>query len=116
MQVKFEVMGHGRKPDARVLTIEPGGAIRVGRLPNLNLWLDDETVSRLHAVVECVGEDGLRVVDLGSIHGTKVGGVPTSTANLKSGDEVLFGAAWVRVTFPYVQMVDVEYIPPETKR
>jgi pSer/pThr/pTyr-binding forkhead associated (FHA) protein len=113
MKTAFEVLKHGMPT---VLHVLEGEAFKIGRLPSCHLWLEDETVSRMHAVVEREGE-GLRVFDLNSIHGTWVSGVRVDgSKTLKSGDEILFGALRVRVTFPYVgaaaQVVVAEYIPP----
>jgi DNA-binding NtrC family response regulator len=49
------------------------GEVRVGRASDSHVRLEDDTVSRNHAVIH-VGDDGIWLVDLGSANGTVVGG------------------------------------------
>jgi TonB family protein len=73
--------------------------IKIGKLASSHLRLDDETVSRMHAVIETTGPDEIHVVDLGSTRGTTVNGERITKARLQSGDEVMFGDCRVVVTF-----------------
>lgn len=67
--------------------------IKIGRLPSSHLYLDDDSVSRLHAVVEVVGGD-VNVIDLGSIRGTFVNGQKVNKAKLTSGDQIGVGGIY----------------------
>jgi transcriptional regulator with GAF, ATPase, and Fis domain len=50
----------------------PGGAhARIGRIPTCEIQIDDESVSRQHAILHRT-EDGLRIEDLGSRNRTKL--------------------------------------------
>ncbi|MFL5307366.1 MAG: FHA domain-containing protein, partial [Polyangia bacterium] len=73
--------------------------IKIGKLASSHLRLDDETVSRMHAVIETTGPNEIHVVDLGSTRGTTVNGERITKARLQSGDEVMFGDCRVVVTF-----------------
>jgi TonB family protein len=73
--------------------------IKVGKLASSHLRLDDETVSRMHAVVEITGPGEIQLIDLGSTRGTMVNGERINKAILKSGDQILFGDARVVVSF-----------------
>jgi len=73
--------------------------IKVGKLASSHLRLDDETVSRMHAVIEVTGPDEIHIIDLGSTRGTLVNGERISKARLQSGDEIMFGDSRVMVTF-----------------
>src|SRR6185295_11659960 len=73
--------------------------IKVGKLASSHLRIDDETVSRMHAVIEIAGPDGVSLIDLGSTRGTTVNGERITKTRLQSGDEVMFGDARVVVTF-----------------
>src|SRR5262252_8387519 len=73
--------------------------IKIGKLASSHLRLDDETVSRMHAVVETTGPNEIHVVDLGSTRGTTVNGERITKARLQSGDEIMFGDCRVVVTF-----------------
>lgn len=63
----------------------------VGRRPDCDLVLNDDFVSRKHAVLR-LGPDGVRVEDLGSTGKTFVNGDPIAGPTLlKDGDKVRFG-------------------------
>ncbi len=69
----------------------PPGTHFVGRDPDCQLVVDDETVSRRHACLE-VAPDSIRLSDLGSKNGTFVNGIRISDKSLvHSGDLLGFG-------------------------
>jgi hypothetical protein len=73
-----------------------GGRTRIGRSPECEIFLDDVTVSRNHAVL--VERDGAYVVeDQGSLNGTFVNRKRIDSAALSEGDEVQIGK--YRMTF-----------------
>jgi len=69
---------------------------RIGRSPECEIFLDDVTVSRNHAVL-IVRDDGYVVEDQGSLNGTFVNRRRIDTAVLSSGDELQIGK--YRMTF-----------------
>jgi FHA domain/zinc-ribbon domain len=71
--------------------IPQGNRTTIGRSPDNDIFLDDVTVSRKHAVV--LQSDGeLRIEDLGSLNGTFVNRRRIESATrLESGDEVQIG-------------------------
>ncbi len=75
----------------------PSGArTRIGRSPDCEIFLDDVTVSRNHAVL--VEHDGVfSVEDLGSLNGTFVNRRRIDSAKLENGDELQIGK--YRLTF-----------------
>lgn len=73
-----------------------GQRTRIGRSPDCEIFLDDVTVSRNHAVL--VEQDGAWVVeDQGSLNGTFVNRHRIDSARLQNGDEVQVGK--YRMTF-----------------
>ncbi len=62
----------------------------IGRHPDSDIFLDDVTVSRRHAVVT-LGEDGIEVEDNGSLNGTYVNGERVDRRQLATGDELQIG-------------------------
>jgi hypothetical protein len=73
-----------------------GERMRIGRSPDCEIFLDDVTVSRNHAVL--VSRDGQWVVeDQGSLNGTFVNRKRIDSAPLAEGDEVQIGK--YRMTF-----------------
>jgi pSer/pThr/pTyr-binding forkhead associated (FHA) protein len=69
---------------------------RIGRSPECEIFLDDVTVSRNHAVLVDLG-DAFAVEDEGSLNGTFVNRHRIEKATLESGDEVQIGK--YRMTF-----------------
>jgi FHA domain/zinc-ribbon domain len=69
---------------------------RIGRSPECEIFLDDVTVSRNHAVL-IARPEGFVVEDLGSLNGTFVNRRRIDTAVLKGGDELQIGK--YRMTF-----------------
>jgi len=65
-------------------------ATTVGRHPDSDIFLDDITVSRRHAVIRHDG-DGYEVSDVGSLNGTYVNHERVETAPLRHLDEVQVG-------------------------
>lgn len=73
-----------------------GPKTRIGRSPDCEIFLDDVTVSRNHAVL--LDEDGkFAVEDQGSLNGTFVNRKRIDRAELSNGDEVQVGK--YRMTF-----------------
>ena len=73
-----------------------GERTRIGRSPDCEIFLDDVTVSRNHAVL--VERDGkFFVEDQGSLNGTFVNRRRIDSAPLESGDELQIGK--YRMTF-----------------
>jgi pSer/pThr/pTyr-binding forkhead associated (FHA) protein len=88
------VVHRGPQAGARFLLNTP--ATTAGRHPQRDIFLDDATVSRKHAVfVQRAG--GFAVQDEGSLNGTYVNGVSVAEAQLRPGDEIRIGK--FRLTF-----------------
>ena len=85
--------------------------IKVGKLASSHLRIDDETVSRMHAVIEVTGPDDVHIIDLGSTRGTLVNGERINKARLQSGDEIMFGESRVIVSFMEAQVAEAP--PPQ---
>src|SRR3954469_9064747 len=94
--IKFEIYKGDQLVREEVLVQSP---IKIGKLASSDLRLDDETVSRMHGVIEATGPGDVHVVDLGSTRGATVNGERVTKARLQSGDEVMFGDCRVIVTF-----------------
>jgi len=62
----------------------------VGRSDSCDVWLDDPSVSRLHARLRAVG-DACVVTDLNSLNGTYCNGEPLSEGRVSPGDWLAFG-------------------------
>jgi pSer/pThr/pTyr-binding forkhead associated (FHA) protein len=65
--------------------------IKLGKVPSAHLKLDDETVSRMHAIIEVNGPGDVSIIDLGSTKGTFVNGQKVNKAKLQSGDLIMVG-------------------------
>jgi len=62
----------------------------IGRDPESDIFLNDMTVSRAHATIEC-DDYGVTVSDAGSLNGTYVNGAVTEKATLNDGDVLQVG-------------------------
>jgi len=82
------VVLRGPNTGARFLLDDP--EITSGRHPDSDIFLDDVTVSRKHAVFVREG-DGYAVKDVGSLNGTYVNRGLVEHAVLRTGDEVQIG-------------------------
>ena len=65
-------------------------AVTIGRSPKSDIFLDDVTVSRDHAVIERVG-GAVVLRDLGSLNGTYVNRQRIDRERLENGDELQIG-------------------------
>lgn len=79
-----------RGPNAGARFLLDDEEIGSGRHTDSDIFLDDVTVSRRHAVFRR-GQQGYSVVDVGSLNGTYVNGAISDAAELHSGDEVQIG-------------------------
>ncbi len=93
----LDAEGSRRIDSERLLS--PGEAVTIGRQEGNDLVLDDQRVSRRHAVIEC-GDAGCRVTDLGSSNGTYLEGErlqPNVPVDLHPGAELTIGSYSLRV-------------------
>jgi len=73
--------------------------IKIGKLKSSHLCLEDDSVARMHAVIEVSGAD-VRVIDLGSSTGTVLNNQRVEkNAVLRNGDQLAFGPYRVLVEF-----------------
>ena len=61
-----------------------------GRHPRSDIYLDDITVSRLHAEFHC-NSGQFRIIDTNSLNGTYLNRQPVESATLTNGDEIQIG-------------------------
>jgi len=79
--------GTGRAGETYALEHE---RISIGRSPDCDVFLDDVTVSRRHALLVRSG-DGYSIEDQGSLNGTFVNRRRVDSTRLEDGDEVQIG-------------------------
>jgi hypothetical protein len=98
---EFEVDFKDLSPDTGVIVVKRGpnpgqkfilekDAIKIGRHPKSDIFLDDITVSRRHAEIKLT-EDGHYIKDEGSLNGTYLNRERIDEAKLRSGDEIQIG-------------------------
>jgi len=63
----------------------------IGRDSKSEIFLDDVTVSRVHAKIERSATGDFKVRDLGSLNGSYLNAHPVSESNLAVGDEIQIG-------------------------
>jgi pSer/pThr/pTyr-binding forkhead associated (FHA) protein len=88
-------------PGAAVLIVKRGPTVGLrfllqepvttaGRHPRSDIFLDDITVSRLHAEFRCHNAE-FQIVDTNSLNGTYLNREPVDSATLANGDEIQIG-------------------------
>jgi TonB family protein len=85
--------------------------IKVGKLASSHLRIDDESVSRMHAVIEVNGPEDVQLIDLGSTRGTLVNGERITKVRLRSGDDINFGD--IRVVVSFLEEEESTVVAPE---
>jgi DNA-binding NtrC family response regulator len=88
-----------------------GEKLRIGKAPDNDLVLSDDTVSRHHCELTRI-DGGVRVRDLGSTNGTKVGGARISEAVVQPGAVLKAGEVEIALR-PSVR--NVEVLPSDNK-
>jgi pSer/pThr/pTyr-binding forkhead associated (FHA) protein len=79
-----------RGPDAGSRFVLDRPSVSAGRHPGSDIFLDDITVSRRHAEFHLENRR-FRIVDGGSLNGTRVNGQPVDSTVLANGDEIQIG-------------------------
>lgn len=94
-----EILTHLSKSDGMLIAHRGPGkgsryllstATQIGRDPASDIFLDDVTISRKHALISLIG-DRFALEDLGSLNGTYVNGGSVTKVVLKSSDEIQIG-------------------------
>jgi hypothetical protein len=80
--------------------------IKLGKVPSAHLKLDDETVSRMHAIIEVNGPGDVSIIDLGSTKGTFVNGQKVNKAKLQTGDTIVVGETKIELAIGAGEEVD----------
>ena len=89
-----------------------GPRYRVGKNPDNELVLTDDTVSRYHFEVVVEGDGAFLVRDLGSTNGTIVDGARIREAYLRSGATITAGRVRMEVYLPVERVDTTEESPP----
>ena len=77
----------------------------LGRSPQCDVHIDQEGVSRRHAMLERTVEGAVQIVDLDSRNGTFVNGEPVSRETLRDGDKIQIGGTTI-LKFSYQDEFD----------
>ncbi|NLN63552.1 MAG: TonB family protein [Myxococcales bacterium] len=74
-------------------------AIKIGRMSSSHLQIDDESVSRMHAVIEVTGMNDAHILDMDSEQGTFLNGERITKSPLNNGDMITLGQVQIEVSF-----------------
>lgn len=92
------------------------GVIKLGKLESSHLRLDDEGVSRMHAIIEVSEQGEIHLIDLGSATGTFVNGQKINKYQLRSNDEIRVGNTTIRVAISMVEVAgQPSHVAPPAK-
>jgi pSer/pThr/pTyr-binding forkhead associated (FHA) protein len=86
----------GPQVGVRIVLSEGAKSMTVGRSPKCEVFLNDMTVSRRHAIIDRT-EAGYRISDLNSFNGIWINNENVSSALLRDGDIIQIGAFCLRV-------------------
>jgi len=81
--------------------------IKIGKVTSSHLRIEDESVSRMHAILEVDSAGNVHIIDLGSTRGTFINGQRINKAKLESGDAIGIGSLRVEVAFARTDAVMV---------
>ncbi|MGM0556875.1 MAG: AgmX/PglI C-terminal domain-containing protein [Myxococcota bacterium] len=95
-KLSFEIVRDGEVVRTEELDQD---VIKIGKLASSHLRLEDDNVSRIHAVIEKASDGSYSVIDLGSASGTYVNDEKVTKSEVSSGDELRFGDTTVRLEF-----------------
>lgn len=79
-----------RGPSKGARFLIPSDGVTIGRAPESEIFLDDITVSRQHAIIKKVGES-FTFTDIGSLNGSYINNEQAKEMALKNGDEIQIG-------------------------
>ncbi|HEV2298445.1 MAG TPA: FHA domain-containing protein [Candidatus Acidoferrales bacterium] len=85
------VVVHNGSEATSVLELIGDHPVVIGRAKSSRLMLDDESVSRMHAILRTTPEGRWQIVDRDSANGVRVNGVATKEAVLRGNDEITIG-------------------------
>jgi len=94
--LSFEIHQEGK--EVRKVDLAQG-VIKIGKLASSHLHIEDDNVSRMHAVIEVTSPSDINIIDLGSTAGTLVNGKKVNKAPLNNGDEIKVGDTRLVISF-----------------
>lgn len=92
--IKFDIYEGNQLVRTEILAEQ---TIKIGKLSSSHVRIDDDSVSRMHAVIEASSPDDVVILDLGSATGTYVNGERVTKQRLRTGDRIRFGNTTVVV-------------------
>jgi pSer/pThr/pTyr-binding forkhead associated (FHA) protein len=95
INLRFSILEPGRsleevRPKQFDITTKPL-ALKIGKLNTAELFIDDDSASRIHAIIEVKSSDDVDIIDLGSLNGTFVNDRKITKTKLKNGDTIMIG-------------------------
>lgn len=90
--------------------------IKIGKLASSHVQLVDDSVSRMHCVLEVLGPDDVSVIDLGSTLGTYVNDKMVNKARVRSGDILRVGRTRLDVEIVATQPATSAWGKTSTRR
>lgn len=91
----FEISRDGEEVRTESLSQD---IIKLGKLASSHLRIEDDKVSRMHAVIEVASAKEIVIIDLGSASGTFVNGQKINKSALTQGDEIKVGDTTLRLS------------------
>ncbi len=93
--IKFDIYEGAELARTEILT---ENTIKIGKLSSSHLRIDDDSISRMHALIEVNGPNDVVILDLGSSTGTYINGERITKRQLRNGDQLQLGSVRVVLT------------------
>jgi len=99
---------HKDRTGTQVFELTSGHPVSIGRAKSSNVFLDDASVSRTHAVIRSTPDGRWEIVDRDSANGLTINGRAVRETILHPNDEVTIGLYTVRFEEPDVRPVSTQ--------
>ncbi len=82
----------------KTFEVGAGAVIKIGSIPTCHIQIEDQSVSRIHAVIDVKPDGRMDITDLGSYHGTFVGGEKVTKKEITFESIVRVGLVYLKIS------------------
>lgn len=82
----------------KTFEVGAGAVIKIGSIPTCHIQIEDQSVSHIHAVIDVKPDGRMDITDLGSYHGTFVGGEKVTKKEITFDSVVRVGVIYLKIS------------------